>query len=57
MGGWGERMAARPDDDRALAVVRNLIREWDSYSLIAGGAPSDEWDGEIAAVVGTDSTD
>lgn len=36
---------------RALAVVGLVVREWDPYALIAGGAPADEFDSEIAAVV------
>ena len=44
-------MRTRADYDRALAVVRDVIHEWDPYALIAGGAPADEWDGEIASVV------
>jgi hypothetical protein len=36
---------------RALEVVGSVIREWDPYALIAGGAPADEFDSEIAAVV------
>lgn len=36
---------------RALELVGSVVREWDPYSLIAGGAPADEFDSEIAAVV------
>ncbi len=36
---------------RALEVVGAVVREWDPYRLIAGGAPADEFDSEIAAVV------
>ncbi len=36
---------------RALHVVGSVVREWDPYSLIAGGAPPDEFDSEIAGVV------
>jgi hypothetical protein len=39
------------DHKRALEVVGSVIREWDPYSLIAGGAPADEFDSEIASVV------
>jgi hypothetical protein len=35
----------------ALQVVGAVVREWDPYSLIAGGAPADEFDSEIAGVV------
>ena len=34
------------------AVVRAVIHKWDPYSLIEGGAPEDEWDGEILKIVG-----
>lgn len=44
-------MRTRADYDRAFAVVRQVIREWDPYALIAGGAPDDEWDHEIASLV------
>lgn len=44
-------MNTRAEYDRALAVVRDVIREWDPYALLAGGASADEWDGEIASVV------
>ena len=36
---------------RALQVVGSVVREWDPYSLIAGGAPEDEFESEIAGVV------
>ena len=34
---------------RALEVVGSVIHDWDPYGLIAGGAPADEFDSEIAA--------
>jgi hypothetical protein len=37
---------------RALGLVGAVVREWDPYGLIGGGAPADEFDSEIAAVVG-----
>ncbi len=33
-------------------VVRKVIHTWDPYSLLEGGAPEDEWDGEILQIVG-----
>lgn len=36
---------------RAIEAVGAIVREWDPYGLIACGAPSDEFDSEIAAVV------
>lgn len=44
-------MRTRSDYDRATAIVREVIHRWDPYALIAGGAPLDEWDGEVARVV------
>jgi hypothetical protein len=44
-------MRTRADYDRAFAVVREVIHEWDPYALIGGGAPRDEWDSEIASLV------
>lgn len=38
--------------NRALRLVGAVVREWDPYSLIAAGAPADEFDSEIASVVG-----
>jgi hypothetical protein len=34
-----------------LALVTRVIAEWDPYALLAGGAPRDEFDAEIASVV------
>jgi hypothetical protein len=48
------RMAAKMKQaayKRVLEVVGAVIREWDPDGLIAGGAPADEFDSEIAAVV------
>jgi hypothetical protein len=36
---------------RAMQVVGSVEREWDPYSLIADGAPADEFDSEIAGIV------
>jgi hypothetical protein len=32
-------------------VTAGVIRKWDPYKLLAGGAPRDEWDSEISSVV------
>jgi hypothetical protein len=32
-------------------LVRSVVRDWDPYGLIAGGAPDDEWDGEARSLV------
>ena len=37
--------------EKAFDAVRGVIHEWDPYSLLAGGAPDDEFDSEIKAVV------
>ena len=34
------------------AIVRQVIRRWDPYSLLESGAPKDEWDSEILEIVG-----
>ncbi|MFO0965377.1 MAG: DUF1871 family protein [Gemmataceae bacterium] len=36
---------------RTHQIVTAIIRDWDPYSLLAGGAPADEFDAEIASVV------
>jgi hypothetical protein len=47
-----ERKAKKRLYEKALEGVRCVIHEWDPYSLLAGGAPKDEFDSEISAVVG-----
>jgi hypothetical protein len=32
-------------------VTAGIIRDWDPYGLLGGGAPGDEFDGEIASLV------
>ena len=44
-------MKDRSDYEKALGIVGRMIRAWDPYSLIAEGAPADEFDEEIAQVV------
>ena len=44
-------MKTKADYKRALQVVGAVVREWDPYSLLAGGCPADEFDSEIASVV------
>jgi hypothetical protein len=41
----------RAEAARLTAAVRQVIDEWDPYGLLAGGAPLDEWDSEIASLV------
>ena len=44
-------MNTRRDHQRAFAVAREVIHEWDPYGLLASGAPEDEFDSEIASIV------
>ncbi len=44
-------MKDRPDYEQALQVVRQVVRAWDPYELLAEGAPDDEFDAEIAQLV------
>jgi hypothetical protein len=44
-------MRTGSDYDRAITLVRQVIHEWDPYSLLRSGAPMDEWDHEIASIV------
>src|SRR4249920_3667360 len=41
-------MKTREEYEAALAVIKRVVNEWDPYSLVAGGSPEDEFDGEIA---------
>lgn len=47
-------MSGRPTrkaDDHTWSTVAEVIREWDPYGLLGMGAPADEFDSEISAVV------
>ena len=44
-------MRTNADYDRAFALVRGVLNEWDPYGLIADGFPANEWDSEVASVV------
>jgi hypothetical protein len=44
-------MKTKADYELALQVVGEVVREWDPYSLLAGGCPGDEFDSEIASMV------
>ncbi len=35
---------------KAMAVTAAVINEWDPYSLISGGAPKDEFAGEVSRI-------
>lgn len=39
------------DREKIFDAVRSVIYEWDPYDLLAGGAPVDEFDSEISAVI------
>lgn len=45
-----DRKVGKRHYQELFALVAAVIREWDPYSLLAGGAPSDEFDAEIASV-------
>jgi len=34
---------------KAEEIIRQVIRDWDPYGLLASGAPADEFDSEIKA--------
>ena len=44
-------MKTRADYETAIEVVGSVINAWDPYSLLASGAPRDEFDAEIARLV------
>jgi hypothetical protein len=44
-------VVARDKYDRMWQTTAEVIREWDPYSLLAGGSPKDEFDSEISSVV------
>lgn len=43
--------AKKREREKIFDAVRSVIHEWDPYDLLAGGAPDDEFDSEICAVV------
>jgi hypothetical protein len=44
-------MRTREDFDAGLLIVTSVVRSWDPYRLIGSGAPTNEFDAEIAKVV------
>jgi hypothetical protein len=44
-------MKTKEDYKRAQRVVKEIIDCWDPDGLLSGGAPDDEYEDEIAAVV------
>ena len=43
-------MKDRRDYKKAIEIIGRIIRAWDPYCLISEGAPSDEFDSEIAKI-------
>ena len=43
--------AGRKKYEQMWDVTAAVLRAWDPYSLLAGGAPADELNGEIASLV------
>ena len=43
-------MKDRRDYERAIEIIGAVIRAWDPYNLIAEGAPTDEFDDQIARI-------
>ena len=44
-------VAGRKKYERMWVITAEIIRKWDPYNLLAGGAPADELDHEIASLV------
>ena len=44
-------MKTKKEDAKALEIVRNIVHEWDPYQLLASGAPIEEFDSELKALV------
>lgn len=44
-------MKTRKDSELAVAVIREIINEWDPDCLLDGDAPTDEFDSEITQLV------
>jgi hypothetical protein len=45
------RMNQTSKQQRVLRIVRTVVHRWDPYNVLKIGAPEDEFDREIAAVV------
>jgi len=46
-----DRKSGKQQYRELFALVGEVVREWDPCGLLAGGAPRDEFDGEIGRVV------
>jgi hypothetical protein len=44
-------MNTRKEYDACLGIVQQVLRQWDPYSLLAGGAPQTEFDSEAVEVM------
>ena len=44
-------MQTRDDYEKALAVVSDVVPQWDPYRLLEAGAPATEYEAEVAKVV------
>ena len=47
----GPNAAGRTKYQKMWAVTAGIIRDWDPYGLLGGGAPGDEFDREIASLM------
>jgi len=45
------KVAGREKYEQMWDVTAGVVRAWDPYGLLAGGAPADELDNEIASLV------
>jgi hypothetical protein len=45
------RVARKRQHEELSGIVAAVIAEWDPYSLLAGGAPRDEFDPEVSSIV------
>ena len=44
-------LQTKKEYNRAIQVVGTVINQWDPYGLLEAGAPPDEFDPEVAAIV------
>ncbi len=40
-------LSTKADYEQVLLAIKEVIHSWDPYALLSGGAPEDEFDGEI----------
>jgi hypothetical protein len=46
-----DTVRTREQYDQALTICRAAVTQWDPFSLLAGGAPADEYDLEVVSLV------